>query len=164
MCPAVGSWTWVCGFIRANELVLALRHHEAGCKVHAMTVSQSVYATDSLITRQPVGLITRRTVAQWALTNSSRLPSVQSTTPLFHRNSTTETGGPCSKSCSILMKFPLERAGWGSIILAEVSIIVIQQEKGSGVIWKEVFSSFKWEILVACIYNKYMGIGRNGWI
>lgn len=41
------------------------------------------------------------------------------------------------------------------IILAEVTMIVIQQGKGSWVIWKEVFTSFKWKILLAWIQNNH---------
>lgn len=93
VCPALYSWTWVYELIRANECVLKLMQLKAGCKVHAVTVSQPTCTTDSLITRWPVRLITKRTVARWlhlgwVLAVFTYLPCSHSSTPLFHGHST----------------------------------------------------------------------------
>ena len=91
MCPAFDSWTWVNLYVKMI-LFWPWGSMRQAAKSMLWQWVNPVYTADSLITWQPIRLITDRTGTQWALANSAWLSSVLSTTPLFHSNSTASWG------------------------------------------------------------------------
>lgn len=85
MCPALGSQTWMCSYVQMS-LFCPRGSLRQTAKSMLWQWVNPVHTEDSLITEHPIGLITQRTGAQWALANSAWLSSVQSSTVLFPRN------------------------------------------------------------------------------